>query len=148
MKNAEIIERASQELAKEGILKYTGKSFKAKNEKGEEVEVKEVETIHTFAMWKQLGYSVKKGEKAKATIMIWKYTEKERDLTEEEKKSMSEATILMMTDGQPDSDTIKTSSMFMKKAFFFTADQVEPTDPEKEAKIQAAIAARKAKKTE
>lgn len=60
---------------------------------------------------------------------------------------MSEATILIMTDGQPDSDTIKTSSMFMKKAFFFTADQVEPTDPEKEAKIQAAIAARKAKKT-
>lgn len=147
MTNAQIIEQAAQKAAKDGIISYTGKTFQGKNEKGEPVTIQEVEPVHTFAYWKSLGYSVKKGEKAKLTIMIWKHVEKERELSEDEKKTMNEATRMMLTDGNPDSDTVKQESMFMKKAFFFTFDQVEKTDPENEARIKAARAARKARKT-
>jgi hypothetical protein len=144
MTNAQIIEQASQQAAKDGIIRYTGRTFQGKNAKGEVVTIQEVEPVHTFAYWKSLGYSVKKGEKAKLSIMIWKHVEKERKLSEDEKKTMNEATKLLLTDGNPDSDTVKQESMFMKKAFFFTFDQVEKTDPEKEARIQAARKARKA----
>ena len=41
------------------------------------------EDIHTFKKWQQLGYSIKKGEKAIAKFPIWKYTVKEKDGEEE-----------------------------------------------------------------
>ena len=34
------------------------------------------ETFHTFAEWKRLGYSVKKGQHAAITCDLWKYTDK------------------------------------------------------------------------
>lgn len=34
------------------------------------------ETFHTFAEWKRMGYSVKKGEHAAITCQLWKYTDK------------------------------------------------------------------------
>lgn len=33
------------------------------------------EVLHTFVVWKQLGYSVKRGEKAIAKFDVWKYAE-------------------------------------------------------------------------
>ena len=32
--------------------------------------------FHTFAEWKRMGYSVKKGAKSAITCQLWKYTDK------------------------------------------------------------------------
>lgn len=62
--------------------------------------------LHTFAEWKRMGYSVKKGEKARMTCRIWKYTEKEVEQKEENQEDAY-------------------SHYFLAKAFFFTSEQVE-----------------------
>lgn len=103
MTNAQIIFIESQKLAEQGIIGYTGRTYKAINMKGEEVTVRETEEIHTFAGWKELGYCVKKGEKAKAKIIIWKHTSKHNEETGQE-------------------ENVK---MFMKNASFFARSQVE-----------------------
>lgn len=68
------------------------------------------ETVDTFAGWKRKGYSVKKREHAVFKTSIWKPSKKrkEGDSTEEtdDKKPYVE--------------------MYMVKAAFFTASQVEP----------------------
>ena len=64
------------------------------------------EEIHTFQKWKSLGYSVKRGEKACASFMVWKHTVKK------DKESGEES-----------------ASMFMKKAHFFSTSQVEKIQP-------------------
>lgn len=144
MTNAQIIFNAAAELMKEGKIKATNETYTVTLEDGTKETRYVPEDIHTFARWKQLGYSVKKGEKAVAMITIWKHTEKERELTPEEKETMNQSALMMLTDGT--GDTIKTENCFMKRAAFFTFDQVEKTDPEKEKRIQAARAARKARK--
>lgn len=65
------------------------------------------EELHTFARWKALGFSVKKGEHSKHRISIWKgwETTKEDPETGEEKTR---------------------SGVKMKEACFFLASQVEP----------------------
>lgn len=65
------------------------------------------EDLHTFAAWKQQGYTVKKGEHSQHKISIWKYTAKTK--TDRETGEEKDA-----------------SAMFMKTAAFFTAGQVEP----------------------
>ena len=42
--------------------------------------------LYTFAAWKRLGFSVKKGEKSTHVVALWKYTEKKKDEDEEEKQ--------------------------------------------------------------
>lgn len=108
MTNAQIIMNESINLLEAGIIKGTGRMLEAvivdKNGNETKKLVEEPEAIHTYATWKQLGYQVKKGQKAKASFLIWKYVEgKKQEESEEE----------------PD------SKMFMKKAHFFTMDQVE-----------------------
>lgn len=107
MTNAQIIMNASIELLEAGIIKGTGRMLKAicidADGNEYEKEVEEPETIHTYQTWKKLGYQVKKGQKAKASFPIWKYVEK---------KSKD--------DEEPE------SKMFMKKAAWFTFEQVEP----------------------
>ena len=67
--------------------------------------------IHTFDVWKNAGYRVKKGEKAAFQARIWKYTEKVNTETEEEQTKETEE---------------KKGHDFIKKtAYFFTAEQVE-----------------------
>ena len=67
--------------------------------------------IHTFDVWKNAGYRVKKGEKAAFQARIWKYTEKAKTETEEEQAEETEE---------------KKGHDFIKKtAYFFTAEQVE-----------------------
>lgn len=65
--------------------------------------------IHTFAAWKALGYSVKKGEHARITTRLWKF--------KKEKVTMEN------TDGE----TVEqdTHNYYLCKAFLFTAEQVE-----------------------
>lgn len=61
--------------------------------------------LHTFAEWKRLGYKVKKGEKSKHKISIWKRTTKK---VENEK-----------------GEEVETQNYFLKLSAFFTIDQVE-----------------------
>lgn len=108
MTNAEIIYNAQMQLMEEGVIKGTGRMMKAliTDAEGNETEqlVAEPEAIHTYGGWKELGYQVKKGEKAKASFTIWKYVKpKKKDENEEEPESR----------------------MFMTKASFFTIDQTE-----------------------
>lgn len=90
MTNAEIIYRESIELVKQGVLKDIAG---------------QPEPIHTFAKWKSMGYSVKKGEKAIAKITIWKYTSR--------------------TKTDDDGNEIDDSKCFPKVSAFFKTSQVE-----------------------
>jgi len=112
MTNEQIIFQNSINLMDEGIIRSTGRTIIVENEDGEKMEMQEPEPIHTYQAWKSLGYQVKRGQKAKASFLIWKHTVK---------KSKQEQ----------DEDEEK---MFMTKAFFFTFDQVEPIE-EKTANI-------------
>lgn len=105
MTNAEIIDRTKTELMQQGILKGSGKFITTKNAEGVEIKIELPQEIHTFSAWKELGYSVKKGEKSKIKFPIWKCAVKKgkNDKGEDEEKS----------------------SMFMKVSAFFTAEQVE-----------------------
>ena len=105
MTNVEIIERAKLELFKQGILKGTGRMLEAVDGEGNPVMVPEIEQIHTFNGWKELGYKVKNGEHARARFPIWKYSSKEVESEDGKKESKS--------------------SMFMKQACWFTLEQVE-----------------------
>lgn len=101
MTNAQIIFVEAQRLAEEGIIKYTGRTFRGTNPAGEEVVIRETEPIHTFAAWKDLGYQVTKGSKAVTKLTIWKHSVKKDPETEVEK-----------------------GRMFMKTAHFFSESQV------------------------
>ena len=62
--------------------------------------------IHTFAVWKSMGYVVKKGEHAKIVTKLWKMTNK---------KEVDE-----------DTDEVKNKQhMYLVKSYLFTKDQVE-----------------------
>ncbi len=103
MTNAQIIFNASQELAEQGIIKYTGNVYIAELPDGSKVEVKETEEIHTYQKWQSLGYQVQRGQKAIAKITIWKHVVKKAKAENEEDET----------------------KMFMKTAAFFSKSQVE-----------------------
>lgn len=102
MTNADIIFNESQKLAKEGIIQYTGREFTFEDADGKKFVIKETEPIHTYNTWKEMGFQVKKGQKAVAQFTIWKYSGKKNEETDEEE-----------------------GHMFMKRASFFSARQVE-----------------------
>lgn len=100
--NAEIILRESMNLVNAGVLKTTGRVFIQELPDGSKVELPEPEPIHTYNGWRDLGYQVKKGEKAKASFPIWKWAGKKDEETGQE-----------------------SGRCWQRKAFWFTADQVE-----------------------
>lgn len=102
MTNQMIIMMNQVELAKEGILDYTGRTIDVKMPDDSVMSFKEVEEIHTFQKWKSMGFQVQKGEKAVAQFMIWKHVSKKNKETDEDE-----------------------SKMFMKKASFFKRSQVK-----------------------
>ena len=110
MTNSEIIMRESLELMKTGILKPTGRVFVQEMADGSRIELPEPEPIHTYNGWKEMGYQVKKGEHAKATFPIWKYSG-----TKGEEAKSEEANVEEESGGK----------CWMRKAFWFTFDQVE-----------------------
>lgn len=57
--------------------------------------------VHTYSEWKRLGYQVKKGEKAKLKILLWKHSSKKN------------------------ADDKDETHMFMSNAYMFTFEQVE-----------------------
>ncbi len=104
MTNEMIIFGESQRLAEEGKIAYTGREVKIDNGDGTFTVVKETEPIHTYAAWLSMGYRVRRGEHAKAQFIIWKHSAREKE------------------DGTQD------DRMFMKKASFFTREQVEEVE--------------------
>lgn len=102
MTNQMIIMMNQVELAKEGILDYTGRTIDVKMPDDSVMSFKEAEEIHTFQKWKSMGFQVQKGEKAVAQFMIWKHVLKKNKETDEDE-----------------------SKMFMKKASFFKRSQVK-----------------------
>ena len=65
--------------------------------------------LHTFQEWKNRGYSVRKGEKAAMTSVIWRAKKNKK-------------VEVMADDLDIPSDTV---DFYMHKAFFFTDKQVE-----------------------
>lgn len=111
MTNAAIIFSNSIQLMKEGVLGGTGEFITIKYDDGHTEEVEVPEPIHTYQVWKTLGYQVRKGEKAIAKFAIWKYTEK---------KAKEDTREIAVKEG----DTIN-SKMFMKLTAFFKMSQLE-----------------------
>ena len=66
------------------------------------------EELHTFAEWKRLGFSVKKGEKARCKIAIWNKSVKSK---KDEEASQEDD-----------------SYFYTKVAAFFSINQVQPID--------------------
>ena len=99
--NKMIIEAEAARLAAAGEIK----TYKIMDDTGAAHYIPEA--LHTFAAWHALGYQVKRGEKAKTKISIWKYkTTKDAETGEE------------------------ASKLFMQRAAFFTREQCEKiTDP-------------------
>lgn len=112
MTNQMIILLESIKLMDEGKIKGSG--IKGLNPDGKEIELPEA--IHTYQIWKQLGFQVKKGEKAVAQFPIWKHTSKATEEIDE--------------NGDP---KVK-ENMFLKTSSFFTKAQVEPI---KKKEVQA-----------
>lgn len=71
-------------------------------------------SFHTFAEWKRLGYSVKKGQKSPICCMLWKYTDKPG-------KSAKEAAAKRGAE-EPEHDP----HFYMAKSHLFHFLQVEP----------------------
>ena len=117
MTNAQIILHESVRLMNEGILKGTGQKGYLETPLGP-VEVELPEAIHTFQRWKELGFSVKKGEKSSIKIRIWKHTTKQLDTNTGNEATDKMNALINEKGGQ--------SNMFMKTAAFFTFAQVEP----------------------
>ena len=109
--NEMIVFNAQQQLLEQGKIKPTGRMVKIITADGVQ-EVPEAEEIHTFQHWKECGYQVRKGEHAVAAFSIWKYTSKAKG------KSVEEA--------QQANEEDNGGFCFMKKAFWFSASQVDP----------------------
>ena len=111
MTNAQIIFMESQKLAEAGAIKYTGRIFEAIDGQGNKITVKETEEIHTYNIWKQMGFQVQKGQKAVAKFTIWKHTGTKEDSV----KTVDGKEVAYIDKGH----------MFMKQAAFFSRSQVE-----------------------
>ena len=106
--NHEIITRARMELLEAGKIGTTGRTFVVELPDGETKTFPEPEEIHTYQHWKTLGYQVRKGEKAIAELMIWKYSQRKHNSEETDEENSG-----------------KSGRCFMKRAYFFSANQVD-----------------------
>ena len=112
MTNQEIILRESIRLMQEGILGGSGIFATILSADGNESRVELPEAIHTFAAWKSAGYIVRKGEHAIAAFPVWKYTERRQQQDDGD-------------NADADGDNATGGRMYLRKAFFFKASQVE-----------------------
>ena len=109
MTTAEIITAHAIELKKAGIINGCGMFATINDENGNTVDFELPEAIHTFAVWKQLGFMVKRGEHAVAKFLIWKPVSRRA-----------------ADDEDAGEDTEAGTKMIKVKAYFFAAHQVQP----------------------
>ena len=107
MTNEMIIQIETAKLAEQGVLQYTGRVLRGLNVMGEEVEIKEIEPIHTYKGWEKLGFKVKKGEHSKIKFPIWFWKKGKKKETENGEEEYAKG------------------NCYMKNAAWFTIDQVE-----------------------
>lgn len=108
MTNEQIVFNARLELMEKGVIGSTGRKIILEDENGEKKEMLEPEEIHTFMGWKEQNRQVKKGSKAIASFLIWKYTVKNPK------------------EQEPGTEENPEENMFLTKAFWFTEAQTEP----------------------
>lgn len=106
MTNNQIIMGERIDLMEQGVIGSTGKVFRCIDDTGNEIILDEPEEIHTYQAWRDLGYQVRKGEKAVARFPIWKYTTRRARKEDDEDREF----------------------MFMKMSAFFTRRQVDPIE--------------------
>ena len=121
MTNAQIIDQNKAALAEAGILSYTGRYFEGIDGEGNQIQIPEVETIHTFEGWKKLGFSVKKGQHAVASFTIWVPCKPKKAPDSIDPNSETGKFLRMAEKAEEDHPDMR-----MRKAFWFTAAQVEP----------------------
>lgn len=110
MTNAMIILLESVKLMEQGIIKGSG--IKGLTPEGKEIELPEA--IHTYQTWKQLGFQVKKGEKAVAQFPVWKYI---GGIKKQQEKEVGDDVDVEVNENK--------GYCRMKVASFFTKEQVE-----------------------
>ena len=110
MTNTMIILMEACRLMEEGVIGTTGRSFEIEDANGNKKTIMEPEPIHTYAVWKSLGYQVKRGEKNIASINIWKAGKGKQSAEADE--------------GDQDGETSRLR-MFRKTAYFFKQSQCE-----------------------
>ena len=110
MTNAMIILLESVKLMEQGIIKGSG--IKGLTPEGKEIELPEA--IHTYQTWKQLGFQVKKGEKAVAQFPVWKYI---GGIKKQQEKEVGDDIDVEANENK--------GYCRMKVASFFTKEQVE-----------------------
>lgn len=99
--NEMLVFNEEQRLAKEGLIKYTA-MVTATDPLGGEISYMDTERIHTYQAWQDLGYQVRKGEKAITKLTIWKHV---------------------------DGGETEGGRMFRKTSAFFSASQVDKKCP-------------------
>ncbi len=109
--NSMIILLESVKLMEQGIIGGTGEMIVYDDGKGNKKQVEMPELIHTYQKWKELGYQVRRGEKAIAKFPIWKYSESKRKDDNEQEKTHAK--------------------MFMKVSAFFKLSQVDRKEQSK-----------------
>lgn len=107
MTNIQLIESMKVQLARDGILSYTGIIISCINPaSGESVQIPEIEPIHTFLRWRERGYKIKKGEISYIKFPIWYFSKKKNCET--------------------DSNIPERENCHMRNTAGFTLKQVEP----------------------
>ncbi len=109
MTNAQIILNARIELMEQGVIGSTGRYISLEKDDGSREIIPEPEEIFTYSAFLEQGYQVKKGQKAIASIEIWKHTDAD---IRKDKNSGDEVEVA--------------EKMFKKTAYFFRRNQVEP----------------------
>lgn len=67
------------------------------------------ETCHTYSKWKSLGYAVRRGEKAKFSVPLWKKTGRKKET-------------------EDDTEANECGKMYLCKSFLFGESQVEKVE--------------------
>ena len=108
MTNQQIVFEQSLRLMEEGIIGTTGRELEFEMEDGTTKILPEPEPIHTFKVWEERGFRVKRGEKKVASFQIWKH------MPAGKKKDKSGELVDVP------------EKMFLTTASFFKKSQVEP----------------------
>jgi hypothetical protein len=112
MTNATIIFNERVALMNDGKIGTTGLQITVVGLDGEEIKMMEPEELHTFQIWKKMGFTVKKGEHAVSMVYIWKMKTGKRGSDDE----------------TSDTEEVTNEGFVKVKAYLFSASQVQKPD--------------------